>query len=185
MGIRSHFAIAQLITIHLRCSFEILLRVQALDGDQILRKFHKMKIFWKRISYLIEHRFVDIKNVECCVCHTMISFQSKCLWKSCVTRSIFSYLFKELGGTGSSWWLTTNGNPMRSLKKFSIQICVHDLWLMNVLNNTLTREMVTILLLRKGDLLLNLGQLINGIFLIGLLTWPKKKNFEFFFKCHK
>ena len=42
---------------------------------------------------------------------------------------------------------------------------------MNVLNNTLTREMVTILLLRKGDLLLNLGQFINGIFLIGLLTW--------------
>ena len=74
---------------------------------------------------------------------------------------------------------------MRSLKNFSNQIFVHDLWLMNVLNNTLTREMVTILLLRKGDLLLNLGQLINGIFLIGLLTWPKKKNFEFFFKCHK
>ena len=51
---------------------------------------------------------------------------------------------------------------------------------MNVLNNTLTTEIVTILLLRKGDLLVDLGQLINGIFLIGPLTWSKKKNFELF-----
>ena len=51
---------------------------------------------------------------------------------------------------------------------------------MIVLNNTLTTEIVTILLLRKGDLLVDLGQLINGIFLIGPLTWSKKKNFELF-----
>lgn len=52
-------------------------------------------------------------------------------------------------------------------------------------NSYCNHTTVTILMRRKGDLLVDLGQLINGIFLIGLLTWSKNNIFEFFFKCQK
>ena len=53
---------------------------------------------------------------------------------------------------------------------------------LDILKNTLiTVIVITIVMRRKGDLLVDFGQLINGIFLIGLLTWSKNTNFEFFF----
>ena len=76
MGIRSYFAIAQLIINHLRCCLERLLRVQALDCGQILQKYEK-GCFSQRITYLIEQSFVDIQNIECCVRNVIIPFQSK------------------------------------------------------------------------------------------------------------
>ena len=38
---------------------------------------------------------------------------------------------------------------------------------------------------KVGDLLVDLGHLINGIFLIGLVTWSENANFEFLFERSK